>query len=108
LTDSHLGGQAGEPKITESEHKSSNLRVIVIALAMVAVAVLAWVPSLFSRGAGQGITHTGTDIDVIFVPVWVALTIGVVIGSFYFSKKLLETEKPRDADPEYSPTSAEQ
>jgi flagellar basal body-associated protein FliL len=82
------------------ERKRSSKRLVVVFLIMLAVAVLAWVPSLFSRGPTYGGTaHTGSDFTLIFIPAWITLTVGVCFISLYFFKYLVDAEKARDSEP---------
>ncbi|MDG7006489.1 MAG: hypothetical protein JRM86_06090 [Nitrososphaerota archaeon] len=88
MTDSH-GQAAGK--------KSSGSRLVKILLIMLAVAVLAFIPPLFSRG-GTGIGSTSSNITPLFIPVWLTLTVGVVVICFYFFKDLVTAERYRDRE----------
>lgn len=64
---------------------------------MVGFAAASFLPSLFSRG-GTGLSSTGTNFTLLFIPVWLTLTIGTVIISMWFTKFLIEAERNRDAE----------
>ena len=102
LSHSHEGGSHEH----ETKGKSSRLRLLLLAIIMLGIAGLAWGPTLFGRGPPGGAEHTATDISLIFIPAWLIMTVGVVAVSFYFSKKLLESEADRDNETVSPPTPA--
>ena len=70
--------------------------MLIVAVIMISVAVLAFVPSLY-RGS-TGATSTATDSTPLFIPVWLTLTVGVVIIAFYFFRDLVTKERARDGE----------
>ena len=68
---------------------------MLITIIMVGFAALTWGPALFAR-AGTGLGGTSINFPSIFIPVWLTLTIGTVIISMWFTKRLMEYEKDRD------------
>jgi hypothetical protein len=63
---------------------------------MLSVAALSFIPSLY-RGS-TGISSTDTDSTPLFIPVWLTLTVGVVVIAFYFFRDLVTAERNRDGE----------
>jgi len=97
LSESHGGsGTHGHDTSQGGTKKSSARRLVIVAFIMLSVAALSFIPSLY-RG-GTGASSTATDSTPIFIPVWLTLTVGVVIIAFYFFKDLVTAERSRDGE----------
>ena len=77
--------------------KASARRLLLLAVIMVGWAFLTFGPALFSR-VGTGIGSTSANLTVVFIPIWLSLTIGTVVISMWFAKRLMEAERDRDAE----------
>jgi hypothetical protein len=78
--------------------KSSPRRLLVLTVIMLGFAAALFVPSLFWRGAGTGVSNTATDLPNIFIPVWLSLTIATVVISMWFARFIMTAEKYRDSE----------
>jgi hypothetical protein len=90
LSDSH-GESASHGKETSHEAhgkgKSSSKRLLLTTVIMVGFAALTWGPSLLSR-----------NVQAMFIPAWLTLTVGTVVISMWFGKYILTAEKYRDSE----------
>lgn len=77
--------------------KGSPRRLIIVTFIMLSIAALSFLPSLFSRG-GTNVTSAGYSFTSIFIPVWLTLTVGVVIIAFWFFRALITLERNRDGE----------
>lgn len=88
MSESHGEGGSHPKDMTHSAtggKKSSPRRLILLTVIMVGFAALTWGPSLFSR-----------NVQEMFIPAWITLTIATVVISMWFTKKFLEAERYRD------------
>ncbi len=67
--------------------KSSARRLLLVTIIMLGFALLTWGPSLFSR-----------NVEEMFIPAWLTLTIATVVISMWFARYLLTAEKYRDSE----------
>lgn len=81
----------------EGSKGSSPRRLIIVTAIMLSVAALSFLPPLFSRGP-TNVTSTGYSFTELFIPVWLTLTVGVVIIAFYFFRDLVTKERARDGE----------
>ncbi|HEV2390244.1 MAG TPA: hypothetical protein VGS04_05920 [Nitrososphaerales archaeon] len=100
MPDSHGDAQAqdGSHASDEIEKKSSPRRLLLITVIMLGFAAASFLPSLFSRGAGTGVSDTASNLPDIFIPIWLTLTIGTVVISFWFVKFIMTAERYRDSE----------
>ena len=96
MSESHGASKVHDHGSSEGPSKGSFRRILIVALIMLSVAILSFVPSLY-RGS-TGITSTATDSTPLFIPVWLTLTVGVVLIAFYFFKDLVTKERARDGE----------
>ena len=92
MSDSH-GGSASHGSAGQ---KSSPKRLIIITVVMLGIAALSFLPALFGRVTDS--TATGYDFSALFIPVWLTLTIVVVIIAFWAFRSLITLEKYRDSE----------
>ncbi len=87
----------GQEASHETGGKSSPKRLLLITAIMLGFAALSWGISLFSKGP-TGISNTAGNFSFVFIPAWLTLTIGTVVISVWFTKRLLTAEKYRDSE----------